>query len=573
MNTREIKREANLFYKAIAPLLTSGKNFERFVLTDLAKIVQICGRSGGELTSNELLAFLVVFALMKQDKEKLNVVVNLWETEPETRKQHEKDTIKLLLDLTNGQDGDRLLLPSVLNQLDEQKGTNLFEKTIASVYRFAQVVVKADGKVTMGEMEALSLIWKLLHSYQEIERNSEEVDAIATFSLPNQSTDQVLAELNQLVGMENIKEEIRTLINFLKVQQVRSQRGMAKTKVSLHAVFSGPPGTGKTTVARLLGRIYKDLGFLAKGHLVETDRAGMVAGYVGQTSQKVNELVESALDGVLFIDEAYALKPPGSGNDFGQEAVDILLKRMEDYRDRLVVVVAGYTDEMAAFVESNPGLKSRFNRYFYFNDYTPQELVKIFNKLCKDSHFKVTPQTNEKLEAIFTDLYLNRDKTFGNGRLVRNLFEKIIERQANRLASVITLTDEILTTILPEDIPPIDPIAKSSKPGSTTPAADAAPPSQPEIPKPEIKLDANQIAAWIKQALHPQEMAVKVNLKHNGMQVMFESDEVPDPARMVSVVCDALMQWPSPTLDKVMIYGRQQGDDFPAWSQELDLTP
>lgn len=253
--------------------------------------------------------------------------------------------------------------------------------------------------------------------------------------------------------MENIKEEVKTLANFLKVQKIRVERGLATTSVSLHSVFCGPPGTGKTTVARLMSRIFQGLGFLEKGHLVETDRAGLVAGYIGQTAKKVDDVVNSALDGVLFIDEAYALMPGDNGRDFGQEAIDILLKRMEDYRDRLVVIVAGYTDEMAQFVESNPGLKSRFNRYFYFNDYKPEELLAIFESFCNRSHFKLIDATRDKLRRLFEDLYVNRDRTFGNARIVRNLFEKSIERQANRLAVMSSLTDEMLTTLLPEDIP------------------------------------------------------------------------------------------------------------------------
>ncbi|HIK54648.1 MAG TPA: AAA family ATPase [Synechococcales cyanobacterium M55_K2018_004] len=329
-------------------------------------------------------------------------------------------------------------------------------------------------------MEALSKIWQMLHTYKSLPRYQDGFDHIPTSTLEqtkaNEQTaspvaetssaavtppaedpavilEKALAALNDLVGLDNIKEEVKTLTNFLKVQKIRTERGLAQTSVSLHSVFCGPPGTGKTTVARLMGQIFHGLGFLKKGHLVETDRAGMVAGYIGQTSKKVDDLVNSALDGVLFIDEAYSLVPEEGGRDFGQEAIDALLKRMEDNRDRLVVIVAGYTDEMVSFIESNPGLKSRFNRYFYFNDYKPEELLAIFEKLCEKSHFKLTPDARTQLQKLFEELYLNRDRSFGNARMVRNLFEKTIERQANRLAVLSDLSDELLTTLLPEDIP------------------------------------------------------------------------------------------------------------------------
>lgn len=265
--------------------------------------------------------------------------------------------------------------------------------------------------------------------------------------------DNILKELNNLIGLNNLKAEINSLINFLNIQKRRQEEGLAKIPITLHSVFCGSPGTGKTTVARLIGKIYKQLGILKKGHLIETDRSEIVSGYIGQTAIRVDKLVESALDGVLFIDEAYTLKPVDSGKDFGQEAIDTLLKRMEDYRNRLVVIVAGYNDEMKRFIASNPGLQSRFTRYFHFEDYQPEELLSIFEKNCSSYNYQLEAESEQILLDRLSECYLNRDKSFGNGRLVRNLFEKTVEKQANRLSKSSHLDREQMMKILPEDIP------------------------------------------------------------------------------------------------------------------------
>ena len=267
------------------------------------------------------------------------------------------------------------------------------------------------------------------------------------------SLEKVLEELNLLVGLKEVKQDVAELINLLEIQKKRSQQGLKNVEITLHTVFLGPPGTGKTSVARLLSRIFKHLGFLSEGQMFETDREGLVAGYVGQTATKVNNAVESSLGGVLFIDEAYALTQNLSGNDYGAEAVNTLIKRMEDYRDDLAIVVAGYTEPMQIFIESNPGLRSRFNRFFHFKHFTPAELFQIFESYCKKSDFIVSEEAKEKLTDTFELLYSQKDEGFGNARVVRNLFEKCIQNQANRIVKLKKLNQKVLKTFSEEDIP------------------------------------------------------------------------------------------------------------------------
>ena len=266
---------------------------------------------------------------------------------------------------------------------------------------------------------------------------------------PKEKIEDLLAELDSYVGMDAIKAEVRSLINMVQVYKMRREHDLPTTDMSLHMVFSGNPGTGKTTVARIMSRIYHSLDILSKGQLVEVDRSGLVAGYVGQTALKTQKVIEKAMGGVLFIDEAYALNGK-SENDFGQEAIDTILKAMEDHRDDLVVIVAGYTELMDRFIHSNPGLESRFNRFLMFEDYTPEQMVAIFKMQCKKGCYVLAQGTEELVRDFIAEE--SADDSFGNARGVRNLFEHILVAQNNRLAKMENVTRDDLMQILPDDV-------------------------------------------------------------------------------------------------------------------------
>ncbi len=248
--------------------------------------------------------------------------------------------------------------------------------------------------------------------------------------------EELLAELDGLCGLDKVKADVKGLINLVKVRKLRQEAGLPVPPMSLHLVFMGNPGTGKTTVARLLAKIYHAVGVLSKGQLVEVDRSGLVAGFVGQTALKTQEAVDKALGGVLFIDEAYALANQDNANDFGREAIEVLLKGMEDHRDDLIVIVAGYTDLMADFIHANPGLESRFNKYFHFEDYDGKQLAEIFRSVCKKNGYSLDEETDKAAAEAFQVMYDRRDENFGNARDVRNVFEAAVARQANRVAAM-----------------------------------------------------------------------------------------------------------------------------------------
>ncbi len=272
---------------------------------------------------------------------------------------------------------------------------------------------------------------------------------------PPEKLEDILNELHSYIGLDGIKTEVDNLVNMVRVHQMRKAHDLPTVDMSLHMVFSGNPGTGKTMIARVMARIYKCLGILSKGQLVEVDRSGLVAGYVGQTAGKTMEVVNKALDGVLFIDEAYALTYHKEGNDFGQEAVDTLLKAMEDHRDDLIVIVAGYDGLMDEFITSNPGLESRFNRYLHFADYTAEEMMDIFKLRCKQGGYKLDEDAEDEVKDFIKAQ--NTDPiTFGNARGIRNLFEQVLIAQSNRIIKEteagVEMTKEKLMQLSAEDI-------------------------------------------------------------------------------------------------------------------------
>lgn len=267
---------------------------------------------------------------------------------------------------------------------------------------------------------------------------------------PPEKIEDLKAELNELIGLQSIKKEVNNLINMVTIHKLRQQNDLKTVDMSLHMVFTGNPGTGKTMIARIMARIYRSLGVLSKGQLVEVDRSGLVAGYVGQTATKTSGVIEKALGGVLFIDEAYALNGK-SENDFGQEAIDTLLKAMEDHREDLVVIVAGYDGLMEKFIHSNPGLESRFNRYLHFDDYTLDEMAAILDLNLKKGQYKFTEDGREAAKQYISDANTS-SISFGNARGVRNIFERLLVQQANRLAQSEDLSKEDLMTITAEDV-------------------------------------------------------------------------------------------------------------------------
>ncbi len=436
------------------------------MIDDLLYLTYACLGYDYAVSEETKLFIIMCFLPLKQNLAKdRSMIVNLfkYDTVSDHRRasllEHWKIFSNEIYKVGGGKPRTSLRSLRYLAQYDVKNGSANFDRMAAAYYAYAQLVMKADGTVDKAKAKRLMKIRSLI--YGESASSAQE-EAAASAVKPDEAAvdetetlEEVMEKINGLIGMEKVKEQISTFINVIRVHKEREKRGLPTTAFTLHAVFYGPPGTGKTTMARYLGKVYRCLGLLKKGHLVETDRAGLVAGFVGQTAIRTDQVFQSAMDGVLFVDEAYSLTSKEGGKDFGQEAVDTLLKRMDDHRDRIAVIVAGYPDEMKDFIDSNPGLRSRFNRFFYFDHYTPQELLAIFEVFMENARFTATPGAKKGLLAYITYFYEKRERSFGNGRFVRNLFERIVERQANRVAETSPLTDEILCTMTKRDIPEI----------------------------------------------------------------------------------------------------------------------
>lgn len=394
-----------------------------------------------DFSTQEGFGLFYLIALSMGNKVKDYDNVSLFRAMYQSSTQKIAESIKPYLAMVKVPDGE-FFVADILSHCD----TDLRQSYLVEMYRWASVVAKADHNVSADEAAWLANILGL-----QGDSPSESTPRKRSTTRPRTSRVSAQKELQNLIGLESVKEEVESLSNFIKIQQARQDKGLKTSSASYHCVFTGNPGTGKTTVARILAKIYKQLGVVSKGHLVETDRAGLVAEYVGQTAVKTNKIVDSALDGVLFIDEAYSLIS-NSENDYGKEAIATLLKRMEDDRDRLVVILAGYTKEMKDFIDSNPGLQSRFNRYIEFSDYNAQDLLKIFEKLLKQYEYTITDDAKVALLSYLEQEVAQKDQNFGNGRFVRNVFEKVIAKQANRLAKEVNLTTEELSKITIEDL-------------------------------------------------------------------------------------------------------------------------
>lgn len=430
------------------------------------------GNSLSDLTSKEGMGFLMFVVLLFNRDMDISVLAD-----SQQRRKMEENVSGLTsgtfnIDISGGGFENEFRFGVIFGLMNNE--FDWVQRYSTLMYRWASLMAKADGVVTKRESEVLAHIMKMREFKNEgnvhvsgggsgsgksvpwtpaggsmVRRNKAPVKRARTSA--GSGLQAAISNLDALVGLVPVKEEVHKLVSFIQIQKKRTAKGLKTAPISYHCVFTGNPGTGKTTVARIIADIYREMGVVKRGQLVETDRSGLIGEYVGQTAVKTNKIVDSALDGVLFIDEAYSLVQGGQ-NDYGREAIATLLKRMEDDRDRLVVILAGYTGEMQEFVASNPGLRSRFNRYIDFPDYSAAELSEIFLSLAAKSEYCCSSDVRASLKDIMARAVSGKDRTFGNARYVRNLFESAIERQAVRLSSVAPLTTEMLQELTLHDL-------------------------------------------------------------------------------------------------------------------------
>jgi SpoVK/Ycf46/Vps4 family AAA+-type ATPase len=334
-------------------------------------------------------------------------------------------------------------------RMDAASRTNTAAEVLVSLQEIGREAAALDGDIRRAELAALTDYILMLRTTVQQGAGSRSPAAAEP---QTEMLETLQAKLHRLVGLEEVKERVDTLVNTIRVRQLRQQHELPVPPISLHMVFTGNPGTGKTTVARLLSGIFRTLGVVAKGQLVEVDRAGLVAGYVGQTALKVNQRVEAALGGVLFIDEAYALVVGRGENDFGYEALDTLVKAMEDHRDDFIVIVAGYPAKMREFIDSNPGLRSRFANFIEFQDYDAEELLLILERMVEDHGYALSATARSRAHQLFNDMVASKSVSFANARDVRNIFERALTRHANRLAKVTQPSKAELMSLEAEDL-------------------------------------------------------------------------------------------------------------------------
>jgi len=342
--------------------------------------------------------------------------------------------------------------------LDKRNGTTASRFIIEVITRALAIFALADDVLSHKDADIITAYCKTMTDICDRENVKPRENGFDLYKYVSENKTTIfdglveaLAKLDKLEGLDGVKKDISDLVNFIKIRNTRRERGLPTPAMSLHLVFTGNPGTGKTTVARLIAEIYKALGILSKGQLIEVDRSGLVAGYVGQTAIKTQKVLEDAFGGVLFIDEAYSLAN-ASGTDFGRESIDTILKAMDDRREDLIVIAAGYGELMKTFIDANPGLKSRFNKYIEFSDYNGEQLFNIFRIFCNENDYRICENAKQTLREYFDKLYQNRDENFGNARDVRNLFERVITVQSNRIVTGTDLSEDDLVTVTNSDV-------------------------------------------------------------------------------------------------------------------------